>query len=312
MNGERSLKITCRQCRTRLDMSELEPFTVVECPVCGARLRVPKFFDRYLLEKVCGSGSSTTVYRAQDPRLSRRVAVKVLNASSEDADELGRRFLAEAKLVAGLNHPGIMPVYNCGVCEGKPYLVTRFMERGDLGAMMKRGELPGPGELFGILAVTAEALAYANNTEKLVHHDVKPSNILLSAGGEARIGDFDLADVREFGDQSPCVVEWGSPAYISPERLYTGGEDVRGDIFSLGATVYELLGGRSPFGAAGEPEELYERRRAMAFTELNVLRPDLPGSLTDLVSHMLDFEPDCRPMYPEIIRELKACAARFR
>ena len=312
MIGEAPLKIACRQCKTRLDMSELEPFTVVECPVCGTRLRVPKFFDRYLLEKVCGSGSITTVYRALDPRLSRRVAVKVLNASAEDANELEHRFLAEAKLVAGLNHPGILPVYNCGVCEGKPYLVTRFMERGDLGTMMKRGELPPPGELFGILAVAAEALAYANGTAKLVHHDVKPANILLSEGGEARLGDFDLADVREFGDQSPCVAEWGSPAYISPERLYTGGEDVRGDIFSLGATIYELLGGRPPFGVEGEPEELYERRRAMAFTELGVLRPDLPESLTDLISHMLDFEPDCRPTYPEIIRELKACAARFR
>ena len=312
MNAATPLKVTCRQCKTRLDMSELEPFTVVECPVCGTRLRVPKFFDRYLLEKVCGSGRSTTVYRALDPRLSRRVAVKVLNASSEDADEMGRRFLAEAKLVAGLNHPGIMPVYNCGVCEGKPYLVTRFMERGDLGGLLRRGELPPPGELFGILAAAAEALAYANNTAKLVHHDVKPSSILLSSGGEVRLGDFDLADVREFGDQSPCVAEWGSPACISPERLGSGGEDVRGDIFSLGATIYELLCGRPPFGVDGEPEELYERRRAMAFTELGVLRPDLPGSLTDLVSHMLDFEPDCRPAYPEIVRELKTCAARFR
>ena len=306
------LKITCRQCGTRLDMSELEPFSIVECPVCGTRLRVPKFFDRYLLEKICGSGSTTTVYRALDPRLSRRVAIKVLNTSVEDADELGRRFLAEAKLVAGLNHIGILPVYNCGVCENQPYLVMRYMERGDLGGMLKRGELPGLGELFGILAVAAEALAYANNTAKLVHHDVKPANILLSEGGEARLGDFDLADIRELGDQSPCAVEWGSPAYISPERLYTGGEDVRGDIFSLGATIYELLTGRPPFDIEGDAEALYERRRAMEFTELNVIRPGLPEPLTDLVSHMLDFEPDCRPMYPEIIRELKMCAARCR
>ena len=312
MNTPSTLKITCRQCGTRLDMSELEPFSVVACPVCGARLRVPKFFDRYLLEKLCGSGSTTTVYRALDPRLSRRVAVKVLNTSVEDADELGRRFLAEAKLVAALNHIGILPVYNCGVCEGQPYLVMRYMERGDLGGMLARGELPNLGELFAILAVAAEALAYANNTAKLVHHDVKPANILLSEGGEARLGDFDLADIREFGDQSPCVVEWGSPAYISPERLYTGGEDVRGDIFSLGATIYELLAGRPPFDIEGDAEALYERRRAMEFTELNVLRPGLPESLTDLVSHMLDFEPECRPMYPEIIRELKTCAARCR
>lgn len=312
MNASSALKVSCRQCGTRLDMSELEPFTVVDCPVCGARLRVPKFFDRYLLEKVCGSGSTTTVYRALDPHLSRRVAVKVLEASGSDAEELGRRFLAEAKLVARLNHPAILPVYNCGVWEGKSYLVTRYMDRGDLGKLMKRGELPPTGELLAILAAAAEALRYANETAKVVHHDVKPANILLATGGEARLGDFDLADIRDFGDQSPCGVEWGSPAYISPERLYTGGEDVRGDVFSLGATIYELLAGRPPFGAEGTPEELYERRRAMDFSELDTLRSDLPEPLPGLVSHMLDFEPDCRPAYPEIIRDLKACAASFR
>jgi len=232
--------------------------------------------------------------------------IKVLDPADGDAEELGRRFIAEARLVAKLDHPAILPVYNCGVCDGIPYLVTRCMPRGDLGTMRKRGELPPFGELLRIAATIAEALYYANRTQKVVHHDVKPDNILLGDGGEVRLGDFDLADVREFGDQSPCV-GWGSPAYISPERLYTGGEDVRGDVFSLGATLYELLGGRAPFGVYGEPEELYERRRAMDFPELVTLRRDLPESLGDLVSHMLDFEPDCRPEYPEIIRELKAC-----
>ena len=310
MSDDTSLKITCRQCQTRLDVSELEPFTVVECPVCGAHLRVPKRFDRYILEKICGHGSSTTVYRALDPQLSRHVAVKVLEASDDDGEALGQRFLAEAKLVAKLNHPGILPVYNCGVCGGKSYLVTRYMELGDLGAMMKRCELPPTGRLLEIVAAVADALFYANRTAKIVHHDVKPSNILLAEGGEARLGDFDLADIRELEDESPCL-GWGSPAYISPERLYSGGEDVRGDIFSLGATLYELLAGRTPFGVEGEPEELYERRRAMAFPELYTLRSDLPESLSDLISHMLDFEPVCRPGYPEVIRELKSAAARF-
>ena len=309
MNDGSSLKISCRQCKSRLDVGELEPFSVVDCPVCGARLRVPKRFDRYILEKVCGHGSSTTVYRALDPQLSRRVAVKVLEAGGDDAGELGQRFLAEAKLVAKLNHPAILPVYNCGVCDGKYYLVTRYMELGDLGAMQKRGELPPTGKLLGIVAAVAEALQYANRTAKVVHHDVKPSNIFLAEGGEARLGDFDLADVREDEDQSPCVVGWGSPAYVSPERLYSGGEDVRGDVFSLGATLYELLSGRTPFGVEGEPEELYERRRAMGFPELYTLRSDLPETLSNLVFHMLEFEPECRPGYPEIIRELRSAAA---
>lgn len=307
-NALSQLKVSCRQCGSRLDMDGLEPFTRVPCPVCGASLRVPKSFGRYILEKPCGHGSITTVYRALDPQLSRRVMVKILESPGSDAEEMGRRFLAEAKLVAKLNHPGILPVYNCGVFDGKPYIVTRYMDRGDLGSLNNSGELPPIGELIGILAFVTEALWYANRTANIVHHDVKPSNILLGKGGEVRLGDFDLADVREFGDQSPCA-PWGSPAYVSPERLYSGGEDVRGDIFSLGATIYELVGGRTPFGAGGDPEELYERRCEMDFPALDTLHPEISASLSDLVSHMLDFEPDCRPLYPEVIRELKAHAA---
>ena len=308
MSGSTPLKISCRQCKAKLDMSELEPFSIVDCPVCGARLRVPKRFDRYLLEKVCGHGSCTTVYRALELQTARRVAVKVLDSSAADSDELGRRFLAESELVARLEHPGILPIYKCGVCENSPYLVMPYMERGDLDGMRKRGELPPTGELLAVVAMAAEALYYANRTAKVVHHDVKPSNILISEGGEARLGDFDLADVRESGDRSPCV-GWGSPAYISPERLYAGGEDVRGDIFSLGATLYELLTGEAPFGLAGEPQELYERRRDMAFPALSTLRPELPKGLSDLVTSMLDFEPDRRPSHMLVTRALNDYAS---
>ena len=308
MNMASPLKISCGQCRSHLDVSDLEPFSVVNCPVCGAQVRVPMRFDRYLLEEVCGSGSSTTVYRALDPQLSRRVAVKILNDDVEDADELGRHFFAEARLVAKLNHPGILPIYNCGVRNRRPFLVMRYMERGDLGEMMLNGVLPPLGTLLEMIAGIADALQYAYRTAEIVHHDVKPSNILLAAGDEARLGDFDLADVREFEDQSPCV-GWGSPAYVSPERLYTGGEDLRGDVFSLGATLYELLSGRPPFVTDGDSKELYELRRAMDFPELNTLRSDLPERLSNLVSHMLDFEPICRPGYSEIIRDLRAAAA---
>ena len=305
-----SLKICCRNCGTRLDVGELEPFTVVECPVCGTRLRIPMRFDRYLLEKVCGRGTNTVVYRAQDTRLGRRVAVKVLTASGADAEELGARFLEEAKLVARLNYPGILPIYNCAMHEGRPYLVTRYMEWGDLAAIMARGELPPTGVLLKIIVRIAEALQYANQSAGVVHHDVKSSNILLAQDYEARLGDFDLADVREAGDLSPCL-GWGTPAYASPERLYQGGEDARGDIFTLGVTIYELLGGELPFGESGETEEIYERRREMAFPALRTLRPELPGELSDLVTAMLDFMPERRPGYVVVLRVLNDCLRKL-
>ena len=125
------VKVFCRGCHAKLDVSDLEPFSFFPCPDCGTRLRVPKRFDRYLLEKICGYGGMSKVYRAIEPELARRVAVKILNPGSE-ADDGGTRFLAEARLVARVNHPGIIPIYNCGVFEAQPFLVMRYMESGSL------------------------------------------------------------------------------------------------------------------------------------------------------------------------------------
>ena len=141
----------------------------------------------------------------------------------------------------------------------------------------------------------------------VVHHDVKPANMLIS-GDEVRLGDFDLADKRTEGDVSTPCAGWGTPAYVSPERLFSGGEDHRGDIFSLGASLYEVLSGKAPFGIEGEVEELYERRRAMAFPALCSVRSNLPRQLSDLVTGMLEFMYANRPTYAEIIRVLNAAS----
>lgn len=301
------LRIRCRSCGSHLDATDMEPFSVVPCPVCGASLRIPRKFDRYLLEKICGRGAFTTIYRAIDPRLARRVAVKLLDrAAPEDAPELGRQFFTEAKLVAKLNHPAILPVYNCGICEEKPFLVTRYMAGGDLEGAVGSGMAPSIGRILEIVRSVAEALQYAFHTAKVVHHAVKLSNILLAGDAEVRLGDFDLADTREYGDiYTPCAA-WATPTGVSPERLFTGGEDCRGDIFGLGVVLYELLGKCEPFGDSGTAEELYERRREMAFPALCSLDPEIPGALSDLVTEMLDFSPENRPGYSELLRRLAA------
>ena len=301
---DEALYIRCRKCRANLDASELEPFSVVPCPVCGTELRIPKRFGRYLLDRVCGRGSFTTVYRAIDPRLARWVAVKMLNCAPADAEEQGKRFFAEAKLVAKLNHPNILPIYDCGQIDGQPYLTARYMSGGDLGALIDSGKPPTPMQMVKIAADIATALDYAYQTEHVVHHDVNPSNILLADPDEVRLGDFDIADIREPGDQSTPCTGWATPAYVSPERLLSGGEDIRGDIFSLGVTIYEALGWGGPFGESEDPEELYELRRDMAFSKLSEINNMVPEALSDLVSRMLAFSPDDRPGYAELIAEL--------
>ena len=212
MAAPEPLKVYCRGCHAKLDVSELEPFSYFPCPECGTRLRVPKRFDRYLLEKICGYGGMSTVYRAIEPELARRVAVKILNPESE-ANDGGKRFLAEARLVARVNHPGIIPIYNCGVYEARPFLVMRYMESGCLEQWQKEERLPGVRQIAAWLRNVTEGLDFALRREKIVHHDVKPGNILISAENEAKLGDFDLADVRDEGDSLTLCDGWGSPAW---------------------------------------------------------------------------------------------------
>ncbi|MBQ9502427.1 MAG: protein kinase [Lentisphaeria bacterium] len=293
------LKVSCRNCHAKLDISDLEPYTTFPCPECGVIIRVPERFDRYLLEKICGKGGMAKIYRALDTKLARRVAVKILDPEYAT----GRNFFDSARIVARINHPAVVPVLDCGVFNDRPFLVMKYMDCGDLERHLKADTLPDLPALAGYLAFIASGLAAAAK-ENIVHHDVKPSNILLSSADGVKLGDFDLADIRKPGDvYTPCE-EMGSPGYLSPERLYSGGEDSRGDVFSLGVSIYELFSGRLPFGLNGEPEELYRRRQDMEFEELASVAPMVPPRLSDLVTAMLSFRMDMRPEYPEIVERL--------
>ena len=293
------LKVFCRNCHAKLDISDLEPYTTFPCPDCGVIIRVPERFGRYLLEKVCGTGGMARIYRALDTKLARRVAVKII----EPEFATGRNFFDSAKIIAKINHPAVISVLDCGVLDDRPFLVMKYMDCGDLERHLKGKTLPDLPTLAGYLAFVASGLAAAAK-ENIVHHDVKPSNILLSSSDGVKLGDFDLADIRKPGDVfTPCE-EMGSPGYLSPERLYSGGEDSCGDVFSLGVTIYELLSGRLPFGQNEDPEELYRRRQEMEFRELASVAPQVPRRLSDLVTAMLSFRMDMRPEYPEIIERL--------
>ncbi len=301
------IKVFCRKCHAKLDVTDLEPFSQVACPDCGTLLRVPLRFERYLLEKVCGIGGMSRVYRAIEPDLARRVAVKIENSDFAEADG-GRCFLEEAKLVAKINHPGVIPIYNCGVYDGQPFLAMRYMERGSLEQRLRAGMMPEDVSVtLGWIAVVAEGLEFALR-ERIVHHDVKPGNILMTASDEPKLGDFDLADVRDTGDSLTLCDGWGSPGYVSPERLLYGGEDFHGDVFSLGVTIYELLTGKMPFGVRGTPEELLERRREGLYPRLSELEPRCPAEVSALVDRMLSYVQEQRPEYPEIIAVLRGAA----
>ena len=297
-----ALKINCRHCHAKLDLGDCAPFEKVACPECGATLTVPMRFERYLLEKVCGKGGDSIVYRALEPELARRVAVKI-EIGNGDA-ETASRFINSARISGYLTHPGAVPVYNCGTFDGRAFQVLKYMEHGDLEQLLKKGGLPGPEKIISWVAALIPVLIEARN-KNIVHHDIKPANILLSAEDEPKLGDWDIAELRETDSPgSPCAM-WASPIYASPERTFSGCEDYKGDIFSLGVTLYELLSGIAPFGLHGNEDTIYERRRNMEFQSLSALLPELPPAVSMTVTGMLDFYPENRPDYEEILSLLK-------
>lgn len=301
------LKIVCAACHGKYDVSDFEPFSVFNCPECGVPLRVPLRFSRYLLEKVCGQGGMATIYRAIDTVLERRIAIKVMKSDVLAEDPGGRRFLHSARLVARLDHPGIIPIYDCGIWQDQPYICMRYLDGGSLETCRREHRLPDLATLCRWIALIADGLEAARLI-KIVHHDIKPGNILLTRDGEAQLGDFDLADRRERGDITTSCDEWASPAYASPERLLYGGEEHYGDIFSLGVTLYELIGNKFPFSTKGEAEKMLEEREWGVSVKLETLNPAVPHELSKLVTRMLAYLPEARPEYPEIIDVLSRCA----
>jgi len=217
--------------------------------------KVPAAIGRYSIIKLLGKGGFGLVYLAHDNQLGRPVVVKVphtnLVARPEDAD----LYLAEARTVASLEHPNIVPVYDVGSTPDFPFfVVSKYVEGNDLATRLKDSRLSWQ-QAAELVATVAEALHYAHK-RGFVHRDVKPGNILLDKNGQAHVVDFGLALREENVGKGPKYA--GTPAYMSPEQARGEGHrvDGRSDIFSLGVVLYELLVGRPPFRGETQVELL--------------------------------------------------------
>ena len=223
----------------------------------------PASLGRYQVTGQLGHGGFGVVYRGYDPLLRRDVAIKVPRrdriASPADAE----KYLAEAQLLARLNHPGIVPVYDFGRSDdGLCYVVSQFIAGGDLAHLMARRR-PSFEESAELLVCIAEALHHAHQ-HGLVHRDIKPGNILIDREGRPLVADFGLALTDEEYGRFAGV--FGTPAYMSPEQARGEGHrvDARSDIYSLGVMFYELLTGRRPYRASKQAALLEEVSRGEA------------------------------------------------
>ena len=205
----------------------------------------------HILEKL-GEGGMAVVYKAYDTHLERDVAIKVIrrNAFSPDAlERVLKRFDREAKSLARLIHPNIVPLIDYGEHEGNPYLVMPYLAGGTLKQYLGQPMLYH--KAAALLMPVAEALAYAHQ-KSIVHRDVKPGNILITENGKPMLGDFGVARLLENEETQTLTgtgVGVGTPEYMSPEQGLGREADGRTDVYSLGVVFYELVTGRKPYTA---------------------------------------------------------------
>ena len=233
----------------------------------------------YRIESLVGRGSSGSVYLAHELLLDRRVALKTLAAELAADERFRERFLRESRIAAGLEHPGILPIYAAGEADGVVYLAMRFVEGSELGGLIEaEGALPAERTL-NLLAQVADALDAAHR-RGLVHRDVKPGNILVDEADRAYLTDFGLAthaaSVDSLSRDSPFA---GTIDYIAPEQARGEELDGRADLYSLGCVLFECLSGRPPYSRSSE--------LAAVLAHLN----DPPPSLADERPELAALDP---------------------
>src|SRR5215475_152432 len=203
---------------------------------------------RYLLHNSIGSGASGRVYVADDQRLRRRVAVKVLHSALADDAAFLRRFRAEAQLAASLRHANIVTVYDWGE-DDVPFMVLELLEGGSLRSMLDRGTLLTVSQAARVGRDVASALEYAH-ARGILHRDIKPANLLFDEHGIVRVADFGLARaLAEASWTEPAGAVFGTARYASPEQARGAQLDARSDLYSLALVLVESVTGRLPFAS---------------------------------------------------------------
>jgi eukaryotic-like serine/threonine-protein kinase len=279
------------------------------------RLRIA-LGERYAIDRLVGEGGMATVYRAKDLKHERTVAIKVLR--EELSVSLGAdRFLREIRVVANLQHPNILGLYDSGAHQGLLYYVMPFVEGESLRDRLKKEQQLPLHDALQITREAAEALQFAHE-HGVIHRDIKPENILMQ-GGHALVADFGIARaVTEAGGDklTQTGMAIGTPHYMSPEQaLGSDHVDARSDVYSLGCVLYEVLIGQPPFTGPNSMA-IMARHSMEVVPSLQVVRASVPDEVEDAVMQALEKTPADRfqtmKEFAEAVSEAEIEAAMAR
>ena len=266
----------------------------------GDQLVVGGQLGNYLIDSVIGRGGMSVVFRARHARLGMPVALKVLAPELSSDDTFRERFLHEAQIAAGIDHPNVIPIHDMGLHESSLYIVMRYVAGGDLKTLLNDSGPLDVERALALLGPIALALDTAH-AHGLVHRDVKPANILLqrSSAGEVEhvyLTDFGIAKSTAFGGTLTAAgASVGTVGYMAPEQMEARRVSAQTDVYALAVTLYECLTGRIPF-----QRELAEGVRPPVgpLEPVSAMRPEVPGALDQAIAKALsrnraDRQPTC-------------------
>lgn len=267
-------------------------------------------YGRYEVIEELGSGSMGVVYKAHDPHIDRHVALKVLHKERMSSNNYVQRFLKEAKAIGRLSHHGIVSVYDIGVDHGTIYIAMELLQGSSLNGIFNQKKL-SVEQIIEIISQVGEALDYAHRNG-IIHRDIKPTNIIITPEGQAKITDFGIAHIEDTSAHQQTQIGdiLGTPSYMSPEQFEGKPVDNRSDLYSLGVILYELITGIRPF-TGDHTVALFRAITQEAPVDPAKINQAIPAELSRLVMKSISKSPADRfPSGAEMAARLKESLAK--